>query len=41
MYNAARMIGPTIAGVLLAISSEAFCFLVNGVTKVPRSFRSP
>jgi MFS family permease len=34
MYNAARMIGPTIAGVLLAISSEAFCFLVNGVTRV-------
>ena len=34
MYNAARMIGPTVAGVLLAVSSEAFCFLVNGVTKV-------
>jgi MFS family permease len=34
MYNAARMIGPSIAGVLLAVSSEAFCFLVNGVTKV-------
>lgn len=34
MYNAARMIGPTIAGVLLAVSSEAFCFLVNGVTKL-------
>ncbi len=34
MYNAARMIGPTIAGVLLAVSSEAFCFLVNGVAKV-------
>ena len=34
MYNAARMIGPTIAGVLLAVSSEAFCFLVNGVTKM-------
>jgi MFS family permease len=34
MYNAARMIGPTIAGVLLAVSSEAFCFLVNGVTKI-------
>lgn len=33
MYNAARMIGPTIAGVLLAVSSEAFCFLVNGVSK--------
>ena len=34
MYNAARMIGPTIAGVLLAVSSEAFCFLVNGMTKL-------
>src|SRR5215510_10533074 len=34
MYNAARMIGPTIAGVLLSVSSEAFCFLVNGATKL-------
>ncbi|HKA46339.1 MAG TPA: MFS transporter [Burkholderiales bacterium] len=34
MYNAARMIGPAIAGVLLAVSSEAFCFLVNGLAKV-------
>jgi len=34
MYNAARMIGPTIAGVLLAVSSEAFCFLVNGISKL-------
>lgn len=34
MYNAARMIGPTIAGILLAVSSEAFCFLVNGATKL-------
>jgi MFS family permease len=34
MYNAARMIGPTVAGVLLAATSEAFCFLVNGITKV-------
>jgi len=34
MYNAARMIGPAVAGVLLAVSSEAFCFLVNGMTKV-------
>ena len=34
MYNAARMIGPSVAGVLLAVSSEAFCFLVNGATKV-------
>ena len=34
MQNAGRMIGPTIAGVLLAVSSEAFCFLVNGVSKI-------
>ena len=34
MYNAGRMIGPAIAGVLLAVSSEAFCFLVNGMTKL-------
>jgi MFS family permease len=34
MYNAARMIGPTIAGLLLAATGEAFCFLVNGVTKL-------
>ena len=33
MYNAARMIGPTVAGVLLAATNEAFCFLVNGITK--------
>ena len=33
-YNVGRMIGPTIAGVLLAVSSEAFCFLVNGLTKI-------
>ena len=34
MQNAGRMIGPTIAGVLLAVSSEAFCFLVNGMSKI-------
>lgn len=34
MYNAARMIGPSVAGVLLAATSEAFCFLVNGITKM-------
>jgi MFS family permease len=34
MYNVGRLIGPAIAGVLIIASSEAFCFLVNGVTKV-------
>ncbi|MBM3357503.1 MAG: MFS transporter [Betaproteobacteria bacterium] len=34
MQNAGRMIGPTIAGVLIAVSSEAFCFVVNAASKV-------
>ena len=34
MQNGGRMIGPTIAGVLIAAASEATCFLVNGVSKV-------
>jgi MFS family permease len=33
MQNAGRMIGPTIAGLLLAYFSEAFCFAMNAVTK--------
>ena len=34
MQNAGRMIGPTIAGLLLAYFSEAFCFVMNAVTKL-------
>jgi len=34
IQNGGRMIGPTIAGVLIAASSEAVCFLVNGVSKI-------
>ncbi len=34
IQNAGRMLGPTLAGVLIAVSSEAFCFLVNGVSKI-------
>jgi MFS family permease len=34
MYNVGRLIGPAIAGVLIIATSEAFCFLVNGVTKI-------
>lgn len=34
MQNAGRMIGPTIAGLLLAWFSEAFCFVLNAVTKL-------
>ena len=34
IQNAGRMLGPSIAGVLIAISDEAFCFLINGVSKI-------
>lgn len=32
VYNAARIVGPAIAGVLVASIGEAGCFFVNGVT---------
>ena len=34
MMNAGRMLGPSIAGVLLVYFSEASCFLINGVSKI-------
>ncbi len=34
MQNTGRMIGPTIAGMLLVYFSEAFCFLINGISKI-------
>ena len=34
MQNAGRMIGPTVAGLLLAYFSEAFCFVLNAATKL-------
>ena len=33
MQSAGRMIGPAIAGLLLAVSTEAFCFVVNALSK--------
>jgi MFS family permease len=32
MVNAARLIGPSLAGMLIAVSSEGWCFLVDGVS---------
>jgi MFS family permease len=32
MFNAARLVGPSIAGVLLAVIGEGMCFLVNGLS---------
>jgi MFS family permease len=34
MQQAGRLIGPTIAGLLMAASSEALCFLANGISKL-------
>ena len=32
MFNAARLVGPSIAGMLLAVIGEGMCFLLNGVS---------
>ena len=34
MQNGGRMLGPTIAGLLIAGSGEAICFLINGISKI-------
>ena len=34
MQSAGRMIGPTVAGLLLAVSTEAFCFIANALSKI-------
>jgi MFS family permease len=32
MFNSARLIGPTIAGIVIAASNEGICFLLNGIS---------
>ncbi|HKJ42363.1 MAG TPA: MFS transporter [Sunxiuqinia sp.] len=32
MFNAARLLGPSIAGLLISFTSEGICFLLNGVS---------
>lgn len=32
MFNAARLVGPSIAGILIAVIGEGICFLINGVS---------
>ena len=32
MFNAARLIGPTVAGILITAIGEGFCFLVNAIS---------
>ncbi|HQQ01845.1 MAG TPA: MFS transporter [Bacteroidales bacterium] len=35
MVNAARLLGPSIAGVLIAFTGEGICFLINAVSYIP------
>jgi len=35
MVNAARLVGPSIAGVLIAFAGEGVCFLLNGLSYIP------
>jgi MFS family permease len=32
MVNVARLIGPSLAGMIIAVSSEAWCFLIDGIS---------
>ncbi|MCB9249902.1 MAG: MFS transporter [Ignavibacteriales bacterium] len=34
MFNAARLIGPTIAGILISLYGEGICFLINAVSYI-------
>jgi MFS family permease len=34
MVNAARLVGPSIAGLVIAVASEGWCFLIDGVSYV-------
>lgn len=34
MQNGGRMLGPTLAGILIAVSGEAICFFLNGASKI-------
>lgn len=35
MFNGARLIGPSLAGLVIAISNEGMCFLINGISYIP------
>src|SRR6478736_19132 len=34
MVNGARLIGPSVAGVLIALAGEGWCFLLDGISYV-------
>jgi len=34
MFNTARLIGPSVAGILIALIGEGYCFLINGLSYI-------
>lgn len=34
MFNGARLIGPSLAGIIIAVSNEGVCFLINGISYI-------
>ncbi|MFB3844130.1 MAG: MFS transporter [Candidatus Cloacimonadaceae bacterium] len=34
-FNGARLIGPSVAGIIIALSNEGICFLINGFSFIP------
>jgi MFS family permease len=34
MVNMARLVGPSLAGILIAVSSEGWCFLIDGISYI-------
>jgi MFS family permease len=34
MVNAARLVGPSLAGIIISLSSEGWCFLIDGVSYI-------
>lgn len=34
LFNGARLVGPTVAGILIAVLSEGMCFFINGVSYI-------
>ncbi len=38
LYNSSRLIGPTIAGILIVLVGEGVCFLINAVSFIPIIF---
>ena len=34
MFNTARLVGPTVAGILIAVLGEGLCFLLNAISYI-------